>query len=266
MHMDFGDVPNLRFDFTLCPHTGKVIKEELTDALQQLPQQKQEEYSQAQAFLADLENVCDVYSAGPTDIKRWRKLVNIQDRHRWKPHEYHDELMKAREFHARSHYEHLMLKAVTEPSWIVYRHLSMMADISLLELRTTEVRMGNYQLVCGMVYVCAGHEQLYRAATFCHGVHKYLLQCISLFANRLPPDYNQLEAPSREQIPNDLFRVFGHQLSYISCIMDEFIPLIRNHTADLERAGVTFTDFVKQMGKRLTLVVRAMDDIFQVVS
>ncbi|KAI8995096.1 hypothetical protein BC832DRAFT_543001 [Gaertneriomyces semiglobifer] len=185
MHMDFGDVPNLRFDFTLCPHTGKVIKEELTDALQQLPQQKQEEYSQAQAFLADLENDRPTSNAGA--------------------------------------------------NWSTSK-----TDI--------------------------GHEQLYRAATFCHGVHKYLLQCISLFANRLPPDYNQLEAPSREQIPNDLFRVFGHQLSYISCIMDEFIPLIRNHTADLERAGVTFTDFVKQMGKRLTLVVRAMDDIFQVVS
>lgn len=212
-------------------------------------------------FESKMEEIVDIYCLGEQPLERWRPFVNIKEGKLippdWRPEQQYDHFITKREWQARVLYQYTQLQDLCA-DWEILSSLTAFRRVALLELRSTEFSLAEFQLLCGMVGIdnrTTSYDELYYAAVCCHSFHLYLHDTLAKCRNVKKSNRKEVlaEKPSR----TDKFADLALNL----CNQVQAIHLYYEPTYSALRASASFEPEMDQMGKRAGMVIVQLDSV-----
>lgn len=201
------------------------------------------------------DDVVDVFCVGPQPSSRWRAFVDCKN---WTPEKHHDELLNRRTYHAKMVYEQTLLLQTVEPDWLSTKHISYIRAVALVELRTVELHIASYQLTCQMVGIKGScRDDLYLAATMAFSLHLHIYDRVcSMMSVKKGRGEVLADKPGSTDSRAALVKTLDAQLHACHTFLQMGRDLIKEGFGEKE---------VCELGKRMTLTIRALDKVFIVL-
>jgi hypothetical protein len=218
------------------------------------------------------DDMVDVYTVGPCATPRWRSHIDCTHR-TWDPKAFNDHLLREREYNARMLYElTLLLEVIDGEVWTCRRSLEQMRTGALMALRTTEVQIATFQLLTQNVGLRKDRDPLYKAAAFAHSTHRYFYE-LFIKHQAAPADDDKKKKKRRDM--KGMADVLGLRpvsvdspKALVTCLDQNLHGVHIALKCGLEWLMDRMTvDEQEAQGwcRRLTLLVKALDDVFVVL-
>jgi hypothetical protein len=204
------------------------------------------------------------------DLARWRPYVDITEGRvvpaGWSPEKEHDRLLALRRFHARCLYQYTLLLALAKESkWECVMAMEAFRTACLIELRSVEIDLARYQMMCRLVGVprTVSKEKVYAAGTFCHSLQLFLTDALARARGTKKYERRSAvgDAPLRSETFSELCDGLHAQLYAVQMLLKGGMAQLRLHWSTLADAGELEA---RHLAARMTLAVRALDTVLAV--
>lgn len=184
----------------------------------------------------------------------------------WTPEKEHDRLLALRRFHARCLYQYTILLALAKESgWECVLALEAFRTAALIELRSVEIDVARFQMLNRLVGVprSVPKEQVYAAATFCHGLQLFLVDALARARGTKKYERRSAmgHAPLRSESFSELCDSLHAQMHAVQMLLKNGLAQLRLHWSTLADAGELEA---RHVAARMTLAIRALDTVFAV--
>lgn len=209
---------------------------------------------EASEFVDDIDDIFKVGSDEKAE-SRWRSKLDVTVK--FDAHLFADELLSKRAYHARHTYELTLLVEICDKDWISRWAVKLLRDVSLVELRASEIRIAAFQLGMGVVGIRRADAQtMYKCAVFAHGLHLYLYDAVADMQNVKKGRKDVLaEKPVSTDTPRQLATCIDTQVFACQLMLDRTLATLKSRMTP---------ESVFNLARRMTLLVKALDEVLHV--
>ncbi len=201
-----------------------------------------------------VEEVTDVFCVDidVTRARSWRTKIDASQP--FDLAEYNSALLQQRAYHARMYYELALSVEIMDREWLSRKPVSMLRDAALVELRGVELRIASYQLSHQVVGIKgASRESMFKCALFAWNLHLYMFDELSALCKHQRGRGDVLEMkPSHTDAKKELAISIDTNIHACQAIVVSGLGILLQTKQP---------DYIHQLGKRMGLTVRALDDV-----